>query len=207
VDIAEEELAIFVDNPDYYQKSSLDRHDLVALKVRYDSTKKQIKMAEAGYFPYIALGGSYQMNDHRKLFGSEGNSWQVSAFLRWELFDGMKREFERSKAQYETAEVKESISNLREFISFKVNDAYLAVEEAHKNVQLAQDALKYAEESARLVRSRYENSLSPVVDLLDVQFNLNRARANTIAQKNAYLLAIVNLQYESGTIMKDLKID
>jgi outer membrane protein TolC len=147
------------------------------------------------------------MNDHRKLFGSEGNSWQVSASLRWELFDGTRREFERTRAQYEAAEMKESVNNLREFISFKVHDAYLAVEEARKNLQLAQAALKHAEEGARLVRSRYENSLSPVVDLLDVQVNLNRARANTVAQKNAYILAIVNLQYESGTIMKDLNID
>jgi len=207
VGIAEEELAIAINNLDYYTKNSLDRYDLAALKERHDSTKKQIKTAEAGYFPYIALGGSYQMNDHRKLFGSEGDSWQVSAFLRWELFDGMRREFERSKARYEAAEIKESINNLREFITFKVHDAYLAVEEAHKNLELAQTALKYAEEGARLVRSRYENSLSPVVDLLDAQLSLNRARANTVAQKNAYILAIVNLQYESGTIMKDLRID
>lgn len=207
VDITEDEPAIVLNDMDYYKKNSLDRQDIAALKARYDSAKKQIKTAEAGYFPYIALGGSYQMNDHRKLFGSEGNSWQVSASLRWDLFDGTRREFERTKARYEAAEMKETVNNLREFISFKVYDAYLAVEEARKNLQLAQAALKHAEEGARLVRSRYENSLSPVVDLLDVQLNLNRARANTVAQKNAYILAIVNLQYESGTIMKDLNID
>lgn len=207
VGIVEEELAIVPHDLDYYRKSSLDRYDLAALKVRHDNAKKQIKTAEAGYFPYIALSGSYQMNDHRRLFRSEGDSWQISAFLRWELFDGTAREFERSKARHEAAEIKEFVSSLSEFILFKVYDAYLAVEEAHKNLQLAQAALKYAEEGARLVRSRYENSLSPVVDLLDVQLNLNRARANAVAQKNAYLLAIANLQYESGTITKDLKID
>ena len=177
------------------------------MKTRYETARKNIKAAESAYFPYIGVGGSYQMNDHRKLFGSEGDSWQVSAFLRWELFDGTNREYQRSKAQYQAAEVKEHVNSLREFISFKVHEAYLSVEEAKKNVDLARAALKSAEEGKRLVMSRYENSLSPIVDLLDVQLNLNHARATAVARENAYKLAVINLGYESGTIMKDLNIE
>jgi hypothetical protein len=46
-----------------------------------------------------------------------------------------------------------------------------------------------------------------MVDLLDVQLNLNHARAAVIARENAYKLAVINLGYESGTIMKDLNIE
>jgi outer membrane protein TolC len=74
-------------------------------------------------------------------------------------------------------------------------------------VELAQTALKTAEEGQRLVKGRYENSLSPIVDLLDVQLNLNYVRAKTVARENAYKLAVINLGYESGTIMKDLNIE
>jgi outer membrane protein len=205
--IVEEATPLTVKDLNYYREASLTRKDFAALKIRHENARKNIKAAEAGYFPYIGVNSSYQTNDHRKLFGSEGESWQVSAFLRWELFDGANREFQRSKAQYQAAEVKEHVNSLRNMISFKVHEAYLSVEEAKKNVELAQAALKTAEEGQKLVKSRFENSLSPIVDLLDVQLNLNHVRANAVARENAYKLAVINLGYESGTIMKDLNIE
>lgn len=207
VEIINEDISLSVKDLDYYKNVSLARKDLEAMKTRYETARKNIKAAESAYFPYIGVGGSYQMNDHRKLFGTEGDSWQVSAFLRLELFDGTNREYQRSKARYQAAEVKEHVNSLREFISFKVHEAYLSVEEAKKNIDLAHAALKSAEEGKRVVVSRYENSLSPIVDLLDVQLNLNRARATAVARENAYKLAVINLGYESGTIMKDLNIE
>jgi outer membrane protein len=207
IDVIDENIPLAPKDLNYYREVSLTRKDLAAMKARYETARKNIKAVEAAYFPYVGVGGSYQMNDHRRLFGSEGDSWQVSAFLRWELFDGTNREYQRSKAQYQAAEVKEHVNSLREFISFKVNEAYLSVEEAKKNVDLARAALKSAEEGKKLVTSRYENSLSPMVDLLDVQLNLNHARAAVIARENAYKLAVINLGYESGTIMKDLSIE
>lgn len=207
LDIVEEATPLTVKDLDYYREVSLTRKDFAALKIRHENARKNIKAAEAGYFPYIGINSSYQTNDHRRLFGAEGESWQVSAFLRWELFDGANREFQRSKAKYQAAEVKEHVNSLRVTISFRVHEAYLSVEEAKKNVELAQAALKTAEEGQRLVRSRYENSLSPIVDLLDVQLNLNRVRANAVAREIAYKLAVINLGYESGTIMKDLNIE
>ena len=207
VDIIDEDTSLSVKDLDYYKEVSLTRKDLAAMKMRYETARKNIRVAESAYFPYIGVGGSYQMNDHRRLFGSEGDSWQASAFLRWELFDGTNREFQRSKAQYQAAEAKEHVNSLREFISFKVDEAYLAVEEARKHVDLAHTALKNAEEGKRLVMSRYANSLSPIVDLLDVQLNLNQARATAVARENAYTLTVISLGYESGTIMKDLNIE
>jgi|WetSurMetagenome_2_1015567.scaffolds.fasta_scaffold70945_2 outer membrane protein len=207
IDIIDENLALDPKDLDYYKEISRTRKDLAAMKIRYETARKNIKIAESAYFPYIGVGGSYQMNDHRNPFGSEGDSWQVSAFLRWELFDGTNREYQKSKAQYQAAEVKEHVNSLREFISFKVHEAYLSVEEAKKNVDLARTALKSAAEGKRLVMSRYENSLSPIVDLLDVQLNLNHARAIAVARENVYKLAVINLGYESGTIMKDLNIE
>jgi outer membrane protein TolC len=74
-------------------------------------------------------------------------------------------------------------------------------------MELARSSLETAEEGKRLVKSRYENSLSPIVDLLDTQVMLERARANIVARENEYQRAILNLGYESGTIMEDLNIE
>jgi len=155
----------------------------------------------------VGVGGSYQFNDHRRLFGTEGESWNLNAFLRWDLFDGAGREYERSKAHYQMAEAQEYLSGLRKQVSFKVYESYLAVESTKKNLELSGAALTTAEEGKKLVKSRYENSLAPIVDLLDTQLYLDRARADHVARENEYRLAIIKLCYESGSILKELKIE
>jgi hypothetical protein len=43
--------------------------------------------------------------------------------------------------------------------------------------------------------------------MLDVQTNLDAARADVVAREAAYLTAIARISYQSGTIMKDLDIE
>ncbi len=207
MDIADQDINIPFMPLTYYTGVSQERRDLKALKMRFDNARNQVKLAESRYFPTLHLGGSYQLNDHNTPFGSEGESWLVSAVLRWDLFDGLNREHERSKALHKAKETEEQLKGLTDLVSFRIQEAYLTVEEARKNAELAVAALKTAEESQRLVKSRYENSLSSLVDFLDVQVHLNRARADGVAKENEYLFSVINLGFESGTILKDLKIE
>ena len=204
VDVSEERPALDLKDEDYYKGAALSRKDLRALEERYRNARNALKMANAGYLPVFGVGGSYQLNSHRAPFGEEGDSWQVAAFLRWELFDGAKREHERRKAKHSIAETAEYLDGMKKQISFSVYDAYLGVGEAKKSLDLAEAALQAAEESRRLVKTRYENSLSTLVDLLDVQTSLDGARASVAEKEGAYLTAIANLGYQSGTIMRDL---
>lgn len=207
VDSIDETLEFTVTGIDYYTNAAMSRKDIKSLELRYENAKNNVKLAESGYFPAIGIGGSYQLNDHRRPLGSEGDSWQITAFLKWELFDGTKREYERSKAKYKAAETEEYLNGLKKAVAFKVYEAFLGVKEARKNVELSRAALKTAEEGKRLVKIRYENALSPIVDLMDAQVSLDHARANLVAKENEYRIAVVNLSYESGTILKDLKIE
>ena len=207
IDITGEDIRLPLRDADYYETASLSRRDVRALQLRYENARNSIKLAESMYLPSLGVGGAYQFNDHNRIFGSEGESWRVSAALRWDLFDGTNREYERSKARHKAAEAEEQLKGLKKFVSFKIHEAYLAVEEAQKNVELSQSALEAAEEGKRLVKSRFENSLSPVVDLLDVQLSLDHARANLVVRQNECQLAIINLSYESGTILRDLKVE
>ncbi|MGD0282286.1 MAG: TolC family protein, partial [Dissulfurispiraceae bacterium] len=99
------------------------------------------------------------------------------------------------------------LKGLIDTVSFKVYESYLGIDEAKKNLELSRSELKAAEEGKRLVQVRYENSLSPLVDLLDTQASLDHARANLVVRENDYRIAVANLCYESGTILKDLNIE
>lgn len=204
VEIIEETAEIPVREIDYYIHASTSRKDIEAMKLRYDNAEMNVKMAKSGYLPIIGIGGSYQFNDHKRPIGSEGSSYHFVAFLRWEIFEGKKREHEIAKAKAQASEAKEHLEGLKKGIVFKVHEAYQNALEAIKNQELATASLMSAEEGRRLVRIRYENGLSPLVDLLDAQLNLDHARANLVAMKNNLRTAALNLSYEGGTILNDL---
>ena len=199
--------AIKLRDIEYYTSVALSRKDLKAMQTRFDNAKKNVDLAHAAYLPVLGVRGAYQLDDQDAPFGSEGNSWLGSVFLRWDLFDGLRREHESSKARHQVGQVRENLLELENAISYRVYEAYLSVNEAGKNAELSQSAIKNAAEGQRLVRSRYENSLSPLVDLLDTQIMLDNARANAIAKENEYRLALANLSFESGTIVRDFNLE
>jgi len=202
-EIAEGELKAI---EDYYGMSSL-RKDLNAMENRVANAGNMLKMADAGYLPVIGVGAAYQMNDHKKPFASEGDSWQIMAFLKWDIFDGMKREHERQKAKYKIAEAQEYLGGMKKEIAFNIYEAYLGVGEARESLALARTALLSAEEGVRIVKVRYENSLSPMIELLDIQAELDASRAGVIEKESAFKSAIANLWFHSGIILKELGLE
>jgi outer membrane protein len=207
VDVDESTIDLGPKDLAYYVKAAESRNDLKAAQLRGENAKHNIRLAEAGYFPYVGVGGTYQLNDHNQPFGSEGKSWQVMAFLRWDLFDGTKREYERAKAKHLSSQAQEVVSAMKKGVAYRIYEAYLNVEEARKNVELTKEALQTAEEGTRLLKVRYENGLSSLADLLSAQSSLEQARAGRVERENAYKIAVATLSFESGTILKDLNIE
>ena len=206
-DAGREEIALPLRDMAYYSEASLQRQDVKAMTARHENARKSMELANAGYLPTLGVGGSYQLNDHDAPLGAEGDSWLVAAVLRWQLYDGNRREYERIKAGHRIAETEEYLQGLKKAVSFKVYESYRSVEEKGKNLELAQSSLATAEEGQRLVQVRYENSLSPLIDLLDVQMALDQARAAVVASRNEHELAKAGLSCESGTILHDLAVE
>jgi len=207
IDVIPEKHEVSVREIEYYYAALASRKDLAAMEQRAKNAENQLRMAKAGYLPVVGIGGSVQSNDHKQPLGAEGDSWQVMAFLRWELFDGTKREHERNKARYKITETEEYLSGMKKEIAFQVYESYLGVGEARDGQELARAALESAEEGMRILNVRYENSLASMMELIDMQTSLDASRAGTVAKDGAYLVAVANLWFQSGTIFKELGIE
>jgi outer membrane protein TolC len=207
VDAADGPVDLPLRDMEHYARGAVDRSDVRAAALRGENARKGISMAEAGYLPYLGVGGAYQLDDHDTPFGSEGRSWQVSAFLRWDLFDGTKREYERAKARHQAAQADQLLQAMKQGVSYRIREAWLNVDEARKNSELARQALDTADEGARLLKLRYESGLAPLADLLGAQSSLELARAGVVERENAFRTAAASLSFESGTILEDLNMN
>jgi outer membrane protein len=205
-DVADERVEFPLRNIEFYSTAAKSRRDVKAMELRYENAGSNVTLAASRYLPTLGMRAGYQLNDHKTVFGSEGESWWLMGILRWDLFDGAGREYEYSKARYKHLEAGEHLAGLKSMVLFRITEAYLGAEEAGKIRELARSALATAEEGKKLVKSRYANSLSPFVDLLDVQLSVDTTRAGLIAKENEYQLAIIRLNYESGTILETIGV-
>jgi outer membrane protein len=187
-----------------YLESAKERYDLKAMESKVRTAGHAVKLAEADYYPEIGIRGAYELNDHEQVFGSEGESWQVMAFMRVNIFDGLVRENTRSKASYEERSAHEQLNALRKKIDFEVHEALLTVQETKKKLILAESSVRSAEEGIRLVEKRYENSLAPIVSLLDAQVALDKARAEAVAMRGKHHISLMKLEFVSGRLLSSV---
>lgn len=191
----------------YYNNFSQSRNDIKAMEVRVENAKNGVKFAAADFFPTFGVTGGYQLYDNQVPFGAQGNNYFAGGALNWNAFDGNRRKYEKLKAKDRQAEVQEYLEGLKKHVSYRVFESYLTVNETRKNLEMADSALKSAEEGKRLVFKRWEASLSPFVDLMDAQTNLDKSRANFVKCQNDYVSAIVNLSFESGILTQELALE
>jgi len=203
VDIDDEKPVLPLDDLSVYLGAAALREDVRALNTRYENSINAVKMEKSVFFPEIGIGGSYLLNDHRSPFSAEGESYVFTAFLKWNLFDASL--YHRvKKAEAEANGIKQRLSGMEQEIQFRVHEAYIRIREKEKAVDLAKTALADSEEAVRLVRTRYENSLAPMVDLLDTQLMLDNARAGMVRAENEYMNSVVDLYSQSGLLLKTL---
>lgn len=192
---------------DYYKSYMPQRTDLKALETNVRNAKNGVRLAQADWFPTLNLNASYNLYQNNYPFGAEGNNYIAGAFLHWDAFDGMKRNYATGKAKDKVNEAEFYLESLKNAIDFKVFESFLSVQEANKNFELAQVALTSAEEGNRLVAKRWKASLSPFVDVLDSQTNLDRARANLVKSSNDLKAQLITLYFESGVLKQELELE
>ena len=181
-----------------------NRSDLRELERQNEKAELGVGLAKSAYYPTLHAGAAFQLNDRSVPFGSDNNSWYAGATLRWELFDGMRRSREREKAGALHSATMEMMEQYRKEVSFQVAESWLRRDEATKRVGVAQAAVADAEEGLRLVGKRFEGALATIVELLDVQTAVNRARAAVIDTEADLVLATAQLAYSAGMLRKEV---
>jgi outer membrane protein TolC len=144
------------------------------------------------------------MNDRNTPFGRDNDSWIIGANLRWELFDGMRRVSDRARAKALRDSAKEYLEQQRREVTFQVRESLLRMDETAKRLEVARASCLNADEGLRLIEKRFANSLAAIVEVLDAQTALNRARANLVETETDYALARARVLHTAGIFLEEV---
>ncbi|HEX7518997.1 MAG TPA: TolC family protein, partial [Candidatus Deferrimicrobium sp.] len=181
--------------------AATNRADLRALSLRAANAGSNVRLRQSGYLPEVGLSAAYQVDAEDSPFSPDNRSWRVGVGLTWNLFDGMRREAELGKAVSERRRAQALYRGMADQAAFEATQADLGVKEATLRAEIARAALVSAEEGVRLLKSRYENQLGRMMDLLDAQTALDGARAARIRAENDVRLSRAQRLYASGGLL------
>lgn len=181
-----------------------NRTDLKQSIAEVEKNDAAIRLARSEYLPSIGTFASYQMNSRDTPFGSDNDSWTAGVNLKLQLFDGFKRYREKDRATAAKSAAGEVFENRKREIRFQVRESFMRREEMGKRLEVARHSLMDAEETVRLLTTRFENSLATMVELLDAQTALNQVRAALVESEANYTLAGGNIYYTAGIFMKEM---
>jgi outer membrane protein TolC len=153
------------------------RPDLKRLRLEESAQEKSTAMAKAAFGPRINAFGSWQ-TDTSTVTWSGGNNWTAGVELQFDLFAGGSKTAQLTRERATQERVAAMRQSFEDNIRLEVRRAYYDADAAYQEVDVAQSAIKQAEESLRIQQNRYESGLSTVTDVLRVEEDAHRARTN-----------------------------
>ena len=181
-----------------------NRPDLRGAEKTLQKGELAVRQVRDSYLPTMYASAAYQVNDRDLPLGYDNDSWNVGVTLRWELFDGTRRSHEKGRAELSRQASAALLENGRREVALQVTEAVLRRQEAAGKLKSARAALKAAQEGVRLLGLRFENGLSPMVELMDAQAALNRSRANLVEVENSDLRSAAQLYYTAGLFLTEV---
>lgn len=175
-----------------------NRPDYAAALYSVKQAETAIKVAEADYRPTVSasLSNSFEGDE---LFNSNTNrNWQAGISVSWNIFDnnvtsaavnGQQARLKKSQAVAEQS---------RNTVCLDVQNAYIDLRTAEKNIETTKIAVSRAEEDYSLEQVRYAEGIGTNLELIDSQNKLTQARMNFYTAMYSYNVAIASLEKAMG---------
>lgn len=155
-----------------------NRSDLIATD-KYAFASKQKEQAERGATkPQVNVFASQDWYQHNS--GSESDSWKVGIQLTMDIDYRGKTDSKVQAAASRALKMKYAVSEKRNEIIEEVRNAHRDLAEAEERLSIAVDNVENAEKAARLIKERYGQRRTILIDLLQAEKALVDARITAL---------------------------
>ncbi len=182
-----------------------NRNDLQALQLKQSASEAGIKIAKANYYPSFALTGGYIAFDLKNVL-SVNNAMNYGVGLSYDLSSIFKNNKQVKLATSRANETKEAVAILTDQIKEEIQQAQENYNLSLKQSAVYDKAFEQASENYRIVKDKYDNSLSTTNDLLEADVEQLQAKINQALCKADIAQKYYELQFASGKLIKSLNI-
>ena len=178
--------------------STDQRPDLLAQTERVDEAQEKIRRAKGSYWPelYAHLGADYVENDYVK----EQTIYSATLGIRFTLYDGAARSARLHEAQENLRKEQQHLVDLQERARLDEQTARNDAEVSAKQINVAQTAIRQAEENLRINQNRYREQVGTATEVLDAETLLTQARTDLVRSQFNYQVAVARIRHAAGSL-------
>ncbi|HET7618050.1 MAG TPA: TolC family protein [Vicinamibacterales bacterium] len=174
-----------------------------ALAARAQAAIAQADAAAAASRPQVAVGAGYDYaRPNPRIFPRTADwrdSWDVSVFVSWPLWDGGRRAADRGEARALADAAQARVEDFDREARFEVRQRQLELDSSRASVTAAEDEVRAAAEAERVVGERYRAGVATSSDVLDAQVARLQAELDRTRATAGVRLAAARLARALGT--------
>jgi outer membrane protein TolC len=178
------------------QRANKERPDLQSAQARVRSAESDRKAAKGGRLPTIDFSADYGDIGQRP-WRSHG-TFTVATSIRFPIFQGGSIEARVLEADAALRQREAELEDLRGRIYYDVQNAFLDLKAAADRVQVAQSAVKLANEQVLQSQDRFRAGVTNNVEVVQAQEALATASENHISSLHAHSAAKLALARAMG---------
>ncbi|MDB4890164.1 MAG: hypothetical protein JWL61_2019 [Gemmatimonadetes bacterium] len=169
------------------------REELRQLHAARGASTAQRRLAQAAFFPTVALAVDYGVQGSRYRIARDADFAITSLVLSWNVFNGSQDRARVEQASFETQRVEAQATLAARQIELQVRTAWAAANVARDAIRTAGDRVESSRRAFDLTRRRYEQGLANQLELIDARSALTNAELNRVLTTFDYYLRRVEL--------------
>ena len=168
--------------------------------------------AESGYYPQIDASAGYSRFkpstvstgtstigvSNRILSSHSFDQYATGIFASQTIFDFWKTKTQVTIGKLNIDSSKEDLRNTEDLVILNVKQAYYAVLEAQRNLEVAEETVKQFQQHLEQAKAFYEVGTKPKFDVTNAEVDLGNAQLNLIRAENSLKVAKVTLNNRLG---------
>ena len=182
-----------------------ERNDLKALEFKKQAAESGIKIAKGNYYPSLNLTGGYIAFDLNNVL-TVSNAMNFGVGLSYDLASIFKNSKNVKLAQNRVKETEIALSQMNDQIKEEVFQTQENYNLSVKQSLVYDKAVVQATENYRIVKDKYDNSLSDTNDLLEADFQQLQSNINQALSKADVAQKYYELQFALGKLTTSLNI-
>lgn len=174
--------------------------------VQFEMKRAQLgkRVARSAFLPSFSIGGNYSRshNEFNRVYSDFSKNWSgsVGLSMRLNLFNGFadQANVEREALNYNIAQ--EDYQNRLRNLRLEAEQALLSLQAWKEIAAINKDNLVSAQEDLRLAQERYRVGAGTLLDIINAQVNVTRAKSTLVRSKYDSKIAYAQLQATMGML-------
>ncbi len=201
------------------EEASRNRPDLRAAEAEWRAANGAVTATRLARLPYVTVSGDVTFNPKSSQsatiagFDSAGapsvatsgslsesdREWRGAVALNLDIFDGFGKDSRAASARARQIRLRESRDALRRNLASEVHATLLGYQEAIERDRVARRAVESATENLNLTQQKYNVGSATILELIDAEVQLQRARSDAVSALAAMRVAEAFIERVRGS--------